>query len=115
MAKSSTLVLGLAALLVAGGCAPSTGVQRSDWGAEALAYFETWAQSYSENDAYGVLDFYVPNATVEDRTGIFRDATPSVPTLLQGNKARLTRRVIDVQVGIDEAIPLEVWPDFTTA
>ncbi|MDH3539749.1 MAG: hypothetical protein OEP52_07130 [Acidimicrobiia bacterium] len=114
MRKTIATCAGLVALLMVGGCSPTTGSDRDVWGDEALDYFQTWAQAYSTNDTYGVLDFYMPNATVEDRTGIFRNATPSVPTLLQGNTARLTREVLDVFVGIDQTIALVVWPDYTT-
>ncbi|MBT8217582.1 MAG: hypothetical protein KJO17_12085 [Acidimicrobiia bacterium] len=102
----------LALLVLAAGCSTTDRVGAGSWGEEAVAYFAAWTDAYSRNDTYSVLDFYTPDATIEDRTGVFRDARPSVRTVLQGNTATLTRELVGVFVGADEALALVLWPDF---
>lgn len=93
------------------GCSDTGPEASGSWGVEAVTYFDAWTDAYTRNDTYAVLDFYAPDATIEDRTGVFRDARPSVRTVLRGNTATLTRELVGVFVGAEEALALVLWPD----
>ena len=69
MQRLSNLLLPTAAmvLMVAlAGCASSDEADGSAlWGSEAARYFDELSVAYTDNDFYGVLDFYVVAAEVE--------------------------------------------------
>ncbi|MGI9648951.1 MAG: hypothetical protein ACR2OI_10560, partial [Acidimicrobiia bacterium] len=100
--------------VVVGACANSDGTSTEErWGEEAVDFLGAWATAYTSGNAYEILDFYAPAAVVEDRTGVFRDATPLIQTVLRGNTARFEREVLEVYVGGESAVATILWPDYT--
>ena len=81
------------------------------WGSEAVDYFGALAEALTEDDFYGVLDFFEPTAAVEDRTSRSRGAVQPVTNLLLGNRADLARELLEVHLGPSDAVAVVRWPD----
>jgi hypothetical protein len=78
------------------------------WGVEATSLFESLADEHSENDFYGVLDFYTPSAYVEKWRGDLRGGAP-VAELLRWNSGDLDQEVLGVYLGPKGALTLVSW------
>ncbi len=92
-------------------CAPSRATDAVPWGGEAVAYFDELSHAFSEDDVYGILDFFAPDALVEYRTDHFRGAARTAPDLLQGNRADLSRDLLEVYLSAAAAVTLLRLPD----
>jgi hypothetical protein len=103
--RSAVVSLALAA---ASGCAagPAGDVP---WGSEAVRYFEALSVTLDDDDVYGVLDFYAPGATVQDRTSDFQDTPVPVAEYLVSHRADLGRRLLGVHLGTSDAVVLVEW------
>ena len=102
----SLLVISLSA------CGPSEmSTSSPTWGEEAEAYFQQLSQALTDDDIYGVLDFYSAEAEIVDRTSDFLGATVPVSDWLASHRADLSREVLDVHLGVDQAVSLVAWPD----
>jgi hypothetical protein len=106
--RSAFLAVVLLAALT--GCSPP---QReavpAEWGAEAIVYFERLATAYTDNDVYGILDFYTPVADIEKWRGDNRGGWP-IPDLIRWNSADLGVEIVSVSLGEDAALTLVRWP-----
>ncbi len=80
------------------------------WGDEAEAYFQQLSQAFTDDDVYGVLDFYSAEAEIADRTSDFLGATVPVSDWLASHRADLSRDLLDVHLGADQAVSLVAWP-----
>lgn len=98
-------------LLVMGSCSLGRTGDIETRGGDPVEYFESWANALSTGDAYGVLDFYTVDATVENRTGVFGDLTPPVHNTLRGNTAQIPRELLEVHVGFQQGVVVVIWPD----
>ncbi len=81
----------------------------AEWGTAADRFFAELAMSYSDNDFYGVLDFYAPGAVVEQWRADNRGGS-RVPELLQWNSGDLAQDLLAVYLGEHEALTLVRWP-----
>lgn len=97
----------LACIGVASGCRSAT-EEPTSWGNEAVTYLEELSSNYSQDDFYGVLDFYGPGASVEMWRGGFRGG--HVVDLLSIGPI-LDQELFDVHLGVDEALSLIRWPE----
>jgi hypothetical protein len=97
--------------LVLSACASSETVateEPADRGSEAEQSFGNLAESYSNNDFYGVLDFYAPAAAVEKWQGDNRGGS-RISDLLQWNSGDLAQDLLAVYLGEREALTLVRW------
>ncbi len=91
-------------------CGPDEGAAASDpWGSEAVDYFDGLAAAYTENDFYGVLDYYASDAFVEKWRGDLRGGA-LVRDLLRFNSGDLDQQILALHLGSDGAITLTRWP-----
>ena len=92
-------------------CGPSeASTSSATWGDEAEAYFQQLSQAFTDDDIYGVLDFYSAEAEITDRTSDFLGATVPVSDWLASHRADLSRDMLDVHLGVDRAVSLVAWP-----
>lgn len=96
----------LATLMVACGSPESSGGDR--WGEEAVPFFDGLAHAYTENDYYGVLDFYNVEAFVELWRGDIRGGA-LVRDFLQWNSGDLGHSVRATYLGWGGALTLVEW------
>jgi hypothetical protein len=75
------------------------------WGSEPTRYFEELATTYSDNDLYGILDFYTPSAEVEIWRGDMEGGAP-VTNLLRSNSGDLGQELEAVYLGGHGALTL---------
>jgi hypothetical protein len=92
-------------------CAASEASVGEPWGNEAVGYFRELSTAYTEDDFYGILDFFSVDAQVHHRTSHFGKVPRSVPDLLHGNRADLSRQLLEVYLGTTDAITLIRWPN----
>ena len=97
----------LAAVL--GACGSSDrSAELPSWGSEATRFFEGLSLAYTENDFYGVLDFYDSSAFVEKWRGDLEGGA-SVPDLLRWNSGDLGQEILAVHLGSNGALTLVRW------
>lgn len=99
----------LCAALLAACASPEPAADTTAWGDAAEVYFETLAEAYTDNDFYGVLDFYAPGAEVDMWRADNRGGS-SIPELLRWNSADLGHEVQGVYLADGEALTLVRWP-----
>jgi len=102
----------MALVLILSACGSSESAespQPADGEVAAERFFGELAQKYSENDFYGVLDFYAPGAVVEIWRGDNRGGS-RVSELLKWNSGDLAQDVLAVYLGEHEALTLVRWP-----
>jgi hypothetical protein len=113
MQRLSNLLLCAAAmvLMVAlAGCAFSDEADGSAlWGSEAARYFDELSVAYTDNDLYGVLDFYVVAAEVEKWRGDLRGGA-DVSDLLRWSSGDLAYDHEALYLGEAGALSLVLWP-----
>lgn len=84
--------------------------RETEWGSEAVAYFDRLGEVYTANDFYGILDFYTPVAEIEQWRGDNRGGWP-VPDLIRWNSSDLGFEVVDIDVGTNAALTLVRRPN----
>ena len=96
-------------LLTVAACGPGDRDAASDpWGSAAVDYFEGLADAYTENDFYGVLDYYTKDVFVEKWRGDLRGGA-LVRDLLRFNSGDLGQELLALHLGSDGAITLTRW------
>jgi hypothetical protein len=106
------LTAGVLALTVAlTACAsPDDAAKPAPWGSESTRYFEKLSMAYTDNDFYGVLDFYAASAGVEMwRRGVLGGLVP-VSDMLRWNSGDLGEDFEAVYLSGDGALRLVLWP-----
>jgi hypothetical protein len=97
-------------LLALSACVSSDETDESaQWGSEATRYFGELSGAYTDNDLYGVLDFYAAAAAVEKWRGDVHGGA-SVSDLLLWNSGDLGYVPEDLYLGDDGALSLVLWP-----
>ena len=92
MSALRTSVRSAALVVVAVACSANDGAQNdAPWGTEAVSFFEELTVEHSDNDFYGVLDFYTPPHTSRSGAVIFR-AEHRWPNCFAGIQVTSTRR-----------------------
>jgi hypothetical protein len=113
MQRLSNLPLPATALLLAvvlAGCVSSDEAAESAlWGSEATHYFNELSVAYTDNDFYGVLDFYAVAAEVEKWRGDLRGGA-DVSDLLRWSSGDLVYDLEALYLGDDGALSLVLWP-----
>jgi hypothetical protein len=95
-------------LAAVAGCTPAEPkAEPAEWGVEAVEYFARLADAYNDNDTYGILDFYAPDAEVEKWRGDNRGSS-LVPDLIRWNSADLGVDVESVYLGAETTAPVAV-------
>jgi hypothetical protein len=98
-------------MLALAGCASSAEAEGSaPWGSEAIRYFDELSVAYTDNDFYGVLDFYAVVAEVEKWRGDLRGGA-YVSDLLRWNSGDLGYEPEGgLYLGDEGALSLVLWP-----
>jgi hypothetical protein len=109
MSALHTSVRAAALVVLAVACSANDGAQNdAPWGTEAVSFFEELAVEHSDNDFYGVLDFYTPSAYIEKWRGDLQGGA-QVAELLRWNSGDLDQEILGVYLSSQGALTMVSW------
>jgi hypothetical protein len=109
MTALRTSVTAAALIVVHVACTGNDGAQNdAPWGTEAVSFFEELTVEHSDNDFYGVLDFYTPSAYIEKWRGDIQGGA-QVAEFLRWNSGDLDQEILGVYLSSQGALTMVSW------